>query len=78
MTEAGLLGALEEKPDDDTTRLGYADWLDEQDDSQSRVKVQLIRMECDPVKPRKKGERRVRERRREPGEQLPPCASAPG
>lgn len=44
MTEAeALLAAIEAHPDDDTPRLAYADWLDEQDEP---IQAELIRVQC--------------------------------
>jgi uncharacterized protein (TIGR02996 family) len=44
MTEhAGLLQAIRDSPDDDTPRLVYADWLDEQGEA---VRAEWIRLHC--------------------------------
>ncbi len=47
MTEDAFLQTLREKPDDDTTRRVFADWLDEQDDPACRVKAEYIRADLD-------------------------------
>lgn len=41
----GFLAVIRQTPADDTARLVYADWLDEQDDPTSRVKADFIRLE---------------------------------
>ena len=41
--EIGFLQAILEEPDDDTHRLVYADWLEEQDDT---GRAEFIRMQC--------------------------------
>jgi uncharacterized protein (TIGR02996 family) len=43
-TEAGLLQAIREAPDDDAPRLIYADWLDENDQPEG---AELIRVQCE-------------------------------
>jgi uncharacterized protein (TIGR02996 family) len=43
-SEAGLLRAIREAPDDDAPRLVYADWLDEHDEPQ---RAELIRVQCE-------------------------------
>src|SRR5262245_55379643 len=43
--EDGFLAVLRQTPADDTARLVYADWLDEQDDSTPRLKAGFIRLE---------------------------------
>lgn len=43
--EDGFLAAISETPADDTARLVYADWLDEQDDPTYRLKSTFIRSE---------------------------------
>jgi uncharacterized protein (TIGR02996 family) len=42
-TEAGLLQAIRETPEDDTPRLIYADWLDDQGDA---ARAEFIRLRC--------------------------------
>src|SRR4051794_25928099 len=44
--EAAFLDAIRRKPDDDTTRLVYADWLDEQGDTTSATESEYLRVEC--------------------------------
>jgi uncharacterized protein (TIGR02996 family) len=44
LTEDGFLAQLREAPTDDTTRLVYADWLDEQGDSKSAAKAEFLRL----------------------------------
>jgi uncharacterized protein (TIGR02996 family) len=43
--EAGFLSAIREAPADDTARLVFADWLDEQDDPACQPKAAFIRLE---------------------------------
>ncbi|QEG31765.1 hypothetical protein GobsT_66090 [Gemmata obscuriglobus] len=43
--EAGFLAAIGLAPAEDTTRLAYADWLDEQSDPGCRAKAEFIRLE---------------------------------
>ncbi len=43
--EAGFLSALEQTPADDTTRLVYADWLDEQGNPAHAARAEFIRVE---------------------------------
>jgi uncharacterized protein (TIGR02996 family) len=43
--EDGFLAAIRQTPADDTARLVYADWLDEQDDGASKLKSEFIRLE---------------------------------
>lgn len=43
--EAGFLSAIREAPADDTARLVFADWLDEQDDPACKTKAAFIRLE---------------------------------
>jgi uncharacterized protein (TIGR02996 family) len=42
--EAGLVRAIQEKPEDDATRLVYADWLKENGDP---ARAELIRVQCE-------------------------------
>ena len=54
LTEQDFLVKLLETPSDDTTRLVYADWLDEQGDSVSAAKAEFLRLtvqlESSPVR----------------------------
>jgi uncharacterized protein (TIGR02996 family) len=43
MSEAGLLAAIIDEPDDDTPRLVYADWLEEHGDD---ARAEFIRIQC--------------------------------
>lgn len=43
--EAGFLSAIGQAPDEDTIRLAYADWLDEQPDPSGRPKAEFVRLE---------------------------------
>jgi uncharacterized protein (TIGR02996 family) len=43
--EAGFLSAIRQTPADDTARLVFADWLDEQDDPNCKTKAEFIRLE---------------------------------
>ena len=43
--EAGFLSAIRQTPADDTARLVFADWLDEQDDPACKPKAEFIRLE---------------------------------
>src|SRR5262245_32699131 len=43
--EAGFLSAIRQTPADETARLVYADWLDEQGDPESKAKSDFIRLE---------------------------------
>ena len=43
--EAAFLSAIRETPADDTARLVFADWLDEQDDPLCKTKAAFIRLE---------------------------------
>jgi uncharacterized protein (TIGR02996 family) len=44
MSDAALLAAIREAPDDDAPRLVYADWLDEQDQPE---RAEFIRVQCE-------------------------------
>lgn len=44
LTEDVFLAKLLETPTDDTTRLVYADWLDEQGDSESSARAEFLRL----------------------------------
>jgi uncharacterized protein (TIGR02996 family) len=43
--EAGFLSAIRSTPADDTARLVFADWLDEQDDPLCKTKAEFVRLE---------------------------------
>jgi uncharacterized protein (TIGR02996 family) len=43
--EAAFLSAIRQTPAEETTRLVYADWLDEQGDPESKTKADFIRLE---------------------------------
>jgi uncharacterized protein (TIGR02996 family) len=43
---AALLAAIRANPEEDTPRLMYADWLDEQGDESSQVRAEFIRHQC--------------------------------
>ena len=45
-TDEDFLRKLLDNPADDTTRLVYADWLDEQDDPTATAKAEFLRLEC--------------------------------
>jgi uncharacterized protein (TIGR02996 family) len=45
--EDAFLDAIRSKPDDDVTRLVYADWLDEQGGSRNLAKSAFLRLECE-------------------------------
>jgi uncharacterized protein (TIGR02996 family) len=49
--ESAFLHKLLENPADDTTRLVYADWLDEQDDDVSRDKSHFLRLTVQLLEP---------------------------
>jgi uncharacterized protein (TIGR02996 family) len=55
--EDDFLQKLLENPADDTTRLVYADWLDERDDAESKTKAQFLRLTAQL--PASKGESRI-------------------
>jgi uncharacterized protein (TIGR02996 family) len=65
--EAAFLDALRKNPDDDVTRLVYADWLDEQGDRGNAAKSAFLRYQCQlaalPATTRIGGTRRRRLRR---------------
>jgi uncharacterized protein (TIGR02996 family) len=46
-TEASLLAAIVESPEDDLVRLVYADWLSEQPDEAARARAEFIRLEIE-------------------------------
>jgi uncharacterized protein (TIGR02996 family) len=45
--ETAFLRAIQERPDDDTTRLVYADWLEEQGGEAGLAKAKFIRTDCE-------------------------------
>ena len=48
MTERdALLRAVCENPDDDTVRLAFADWLDENGDKADRARAEFVRVQCE-------------------------------
>jgi uncharacterized protein (TIGR02996 family) len=47
MTDDAFLQTIQEKPSDDTTRLIYADWLEERDDEVSLTRARFIRADCE-------------------------------
>lgn len=49
--ESDFLPTLLANPADDTTRLVYADWLDERDDTESKAKAQFLRATVRLVEP---------------------------
>src|SRR5262245_37787354 len=51
-TQAAILAAVADRPDDDTPRLAYADWLDDHagdlpDPAAARVRAEFIRVQCE-------------------------------
>ena len=47
MTDAAFLRAIAETPDDDLTRLAYADWLEENGEGDQFARAELIRVQCE-------------------------------
>ena len=47
MNDAAFLRAIAETPDDDLTRLAYADWLEENGDDDQLARAELIRVQCE-------------------------------
>src|SRR5262245_14221810 len=45
--EKALLAAIWDQPHEDTPRLVYADWLDEQGDPAKAARAEFIRMQCE-------------------------------
>jgi uncharacterized protein (TIGR02996 family) len=45
--ETAFLRAIQERPDDDTTRLVYADWLEEHGGEAGLAKAKFIRTDCE-------------------------------
>jgi len=55
-TEAALLAALAADPDDDTVRLVYADFLDEQGTESGTARAEFIRAQIELARPAQRGE----------------------
>src|SRR5262245_9017731 len=49
--DTDFLRKLLENPADDTVRLVYADWLDERDDEESKMKAQFLRLTARLLEP---------------------------
>jgi uncharacterized protein (TIGR02996 family) len=63
-TDDGFLMKLSANPADDTTRLVYADWLEEQGDPTSTAKAEFLRLTVQRATPAgKKGQKKKREER---------------
>jgi uncharacterized protein (TIGR02996 family) len=58
--EDGFLSAIRQTPADDTARLVFADWLDEQDDPTAKTKADFIRLELRMASAPQKNLSRVR------------------
>jgi uncharacterized protein (TIGR02996 family) len=58
--EDGFLSAIRQTPADDTARLVFADWLDEQDDPTAKLKSDFIRLELRMAESPEKSLNRVR------------------
>src|SRR5262245_26236867 len=72
MTEEAFLAALRERPDDDATRLIFADWLEERGDEESRLKAEYIRVDCKvAARPRRSPHPGLDRQRRALAEKLP-------
>jgi uncharacterized protein (TIGR02996 family) len=56
--DTAFLRAIQERPDDDTARLVYADWLEEQGDEQSTRRAAFIRADCELASLPEEDERR--------------------
>ena len=71
--EAGFLAAIAAAPADDTLRLVYADWLDEQRDEDSTRKANFLRLQSEIVGRSNRGRKVVRSmnRLRKSSEALP-------
>ncbi|OWK38650.1 TIGR02996 domain-containing protein [Fimbriiglobus ruber] len=71
--EAGFLNRLAAFPADKTTRLVYADWLDEQNDPACAAKAAFLRVTCQLLRmPRKsKGMKQLKKRRQALAATLP-------
>jgi uncharacterized protein (TIGR02996 family) len=72
MTEDAFLRALQERPNDDTTRLIFADWLDEHGDEAGRARAAFIRLDTEFAALREDDPARARmgKRRRRLAEQI--------
>jgi uncharacterized protein (TIGR02996 family) len=57
-TDEDFLRKLLDNPADDTARLVYADWLDEQGDETSLAKAKFLRLTAKPTAPARKSKRR--------------------
>ncbi len=65
--EDDFLRKLLENPADDTTRLVYADWLDERDDTESKAKALFLRLTVRLLEPnRSAGWRKARRKEMQP------------
>ncbi len=62
-TDADFLKQLGADPSDDTTRLVYADWLDEQGDSESAAKAQFLRLTAELARTKGRRNRKKRKKR---------------
>jgi uncharacterized protein (TIGR02996 family) len=58
--EAGFLSAIQKAPADETTRLVYADWLDEQGDPTMTARAEFIRLELRMTKAPEQSLNRIR------------------
>jgi uncharacterized protein (TIGR02996 family) len=47
MTDDVFLRTIQERPNDDTTRLVYADWLEELGDEPGALRAEFIRIDCE-------------------------------
>jgi uncharacterized protein (TIGR02996 family) len=63
VTDANFLDKLLADPKDDTTRLVYADWLEEKGDSESNAKAQFLRLTAELVGPSSRKNRKKRRNR---------------
>jgi uncharacterized protein (TIGR02996 family) len=58
VTEDAFLRTIEGKPDDDATRLVYADWLEERSDPESLARASFLRADCELAASTPKEQRR--------------------
>lgn len=58
--EQAFIDAIVADPDDDTVRLVFADWLEEQDDDETTARATLIRVQCE-IETRRPWDRRRKE-----------------